>query len=241
MSQPKQLSLAITLKDETRLSSFEVGGTNNAEALEHLSRFASVYADDRGVPRNLMLWGSEGAGLSHLLQAVCHDFLERGFYAQYLPLSTLINYDPESICDGLESADLVCIDDIHLCSQRVDWQRSLFHLFNALRDSGNCFVCASHASPTSLPIELPDLKSRLLSGTTFNISPLDELGLKQAFAHRALARGLDLSGDVVNYIFVRARRSTHDLFRLLDHLDQASLAEKRRVTIPFVKEILNQF
>lgn len=238
MNQPKQLSLAISLREETRFSNFELSGDDNAEALAHLSDCTRHVITQPGQAQNVLIWGNSGVGLSHLLQAVCHNFLAEGFLAQYLPLNALLNYDSDSICDGLESADLVCVDDIHLCQARTDWQLSLFHLFNALRDHGKCFVCASHVSPAVLPIELADLKSRLLSGTTFHVSGLDEDGLKRAFTSRAAERGLDINSDVINFIFLRSRRSTHDVFRLLDEIDEMSLIEKRKVTVPFVRELL---
>lgn len=235
---PRQLGLAISLRDEARFSNFHSQRGANDEALSYLSSLVSNRGNAGLLAQNLLLWGEAASGLSHLLQAVCNDFVSRKFQVQYLPLSVLLDYSPNDICDGLADCDLVCIDDIHLIKGHRPWQESVFVLFNQLRDANKCFVCAAHTSPSELPIELADLRSRLLSGTVFHIKALDELGLKSAFKQRASDRGMELSEEVVNFIYHRAPRSTHFLFNFLDKLDQQSLAEKRKVTIPFVREML---
>ena len=55
---------------------------------------------------------------------------------------------------------------------------------------------------------------------------------------RAHARGIELTDDVLAFILHRASRDMAELFEYLQRLDTISLAEKRRVTIPFIKEAL---
>jgi len=72
----------------------------------------------------------------------------------------------------------------------------------------------------------------------FQLHPLDEEGKTAALRARARARGLELSEDVAAYLMRRFARDTHSLFALLDRLDAASLIAKRRITIPFLRELL---
>jgi DnaA family protein len=44
---------------------------------------------------------------------------------------------------------------------------------------------------------------------------------------------------VLDYLFSRVSRDLHALSQLLDRLDHASLAAQRRLTVPFIKSVLN--
>jgi len=92
--------------------------------------------------------------------------------------------------------------------------------------------------PQSIGIQLPDLQSRLAWDLVFHLQPLDEASLIQALQRRARARMFDFPDEVLDYLVKRVSRDTHSLFRLLDRLDEASLASKKKITIPFVKEEL---
>jgi len=72
----------------------------------------------------------------------------------------------------------------------------------------------------------------------FQIQPLVESDLAAAMKLRASGRGLMLSDEVVNYIFSRSTRNISSLLELLDTLDQASMAEQRKLSIPFVRQYL---
>ena len=50
--------------------------------------------------------------------------------------------------------------------------------------------------------------------------------------------GLKLPEDVARYLLDRTSRHSGDLVETIARLDRASLAEKRRLTIPFVRDSL---
>jgi DnaA family protein len=68
---------------------------------------------------------------------------------------------------------------------------------------------------------------------------LDDEQLLAALQLRAKQRGLILHDEVGVFLIRRCVRSMPDLYDLLDQLDRASLAEQRRLTIPFIKKVLN--
>jgi len=94
---------------------------------------------------------------------------------------------------------------------------------------------AADASVAQLALGLPDLRSRLQLCVQFEIHELDDAGKAQALKENAQQRGLELKDDVAQYILQRSERNLHDLIAVLDCLDTLSLAEQRRITIPFVK------
>lgn len=183
------------------------------------------------------IWGGEGAGCTHLLQALCHQADAQSASSFYLPLQNFHEYSPD-VFEGLEAFSLVCLDDLQSVAGNTDWELALFSLFNRLRDSGSQLVVAANASPRQMPIHLPDLQSRLQSGIVFQLHALDDGDKLLALQLRARQRGFELSAEVAAYVLQRNDRRMSCLFDLLDRLDQHSLETKRRITIPLVRELM---
>lgn len=232
-AEPVQLSLGVKLNDDCTFHNFHPSSDNNRQVLATLKNFVATPSD-----KNLVVWGAPGAGLTHLLQAVCHEVWARKRSVQYLPLREMIGFSAEDICDGLEEAEYICLDGIdQICGVR-EWENALFHLYNNIRDAGHCLLISSHTSPPSLPIVLADLRSRVLGCVRYHVESLSDSGKQSALILRAAARGLELPEDVARYILTRAPRDTNELFDMLNTLDEASLQHQRKLTIPFVKEVL---
>ena len=85
---------------------------------------------------------------------------------------------------------------------------------------------------------LPDLRSRLGWGPVFHLRELDDEDKIKAMQKRADQSGLEMADNVANYLLTHYPRDLFDLFERLDHLDRASMAMQRRLTIPFVKSVL---
>ena len=228
-----QLPLGIRLRDDATFANFYPG--TNAAALGYVERLCDC---DAGWAESLIyLWGVEGVGRSHLLQAACLRFEQYGETSVYLPMAELVQYGP-AIFDDLEQLELVCLDDIEALAGLPEWEEALFHLFNRLRDSGRRLLLAASASPRELPIKLPDLKSRLTLALVFQMRGLSDEDKLRALQLRASRRGLHLTDEVGHFILTRGARSMSALFDLLERLDQASLQAQRKLTIPFLKETL---
>ncbi len=233
-SSPQQLSLEVHLKDDATFENYyATDGQSNALVVSALSHQLEVYGE-----QFVFLSGAPGVGVTHLLQAACHLAGERGKRAQYLPLQELQQHDPTQLLDGLESLDLVCLDGLQLVLGKTDWERALFNFFNSMRDTGRRVVMAATKGPRELAVALPDLQSRLNWGLVFQVLPLDDFSKQTALQNRAKARGMELSDEVAQFIMHRSPRNTHELFKSLQRLDDASLAEQRRLTIPFIKQTL---
>ena len=232
-STPVQLSLGVSLRDDATFDNFYLV-PENEQVLEALRQFSCGQGE-----LNLLCWGSRGVGLSHLLQAVCHEAHIKNRIVKYLPLRDMVGFSPSDVCEGLDAVELLCLDGIdEICGHKA-WEQALFHLYNRLRDSGRRLLVASHTSPPSLPLVLPDLKSRILGSVVYHLRSLTDDEKTCALQKRALARGLEMPSDVAKFILKRAPRDTNDLFNLLVLLDDASLQQQRKLTVPFVKEVLS--
>ena len=142
------------------------------------------------------------------------------------------------ILEGLASRDLICLDDIDHVAGDAAWETALFGLCNEVLDAGRSLVVAAAMSPRECPIVLPDLQSRLARLAAFQLQELDEDLRIAALQLRARHRGLELPRDTANYLLSRNRRDMASLYGLLDKLDLEALRAKRRLTIPFVREVL---
>lgn len=221
-----QLPLRIGLRDSATFANFHPGA--NAAACHTLQQ---------GTEPFVYLWGPKGSGKSHLLQAACHTVTEAGGMAIYLSLGEEEGMAPPML-EGMEQMQLVCLDNLDAVAGDEAWEQALFHLYNRLRDSGNRLIAAGAAAPSALDIMLPDLVSRLGWGPVFQLQLLNDDEKAAALQQRALNRGMQMPPEVASYLMNRAPRDMHALFALLERLDEVSLAAQRRLTIPFVREII---
>ncbi len=231
--KPIQLPLSVRLRDDATFANYYPGA--NAAALGYVERLCEAEA---GWAESLIyLWGHDGVGRSHLLQAACLRFEQFEERTIYLPMADLVQYGPE-IFDDLEQCELVCIDDLDVLVGKREWEEGLFHLFNRLRDTGRRLLLAASKSPRELQVKLPDLKSRLTMALIFQLHGLSDEDKLRALQLRASRRGLHLTDEVGRFILNRGSRSMNSLFDLLEQLDRASLQAQRKLTIPFLKETL---
>lgn len=222
-----QMALPLRLADHAVFDSYLRAGN------EALVAMLSDLAEQRS-SQGCWLWGAAAVGKTHLLQAVCDRAGDRSVY---VPLRMLVNAGPE-ILDGLASRDLICIDDIDTVAGACDWEESLFALCNQVLDDDRILIVSAAMSSRECPIVLPDLQSRLARLATFQVQALGDDDRVLALQLRARHRGLDLPDDTARYLLSRSRRDMASLYELLDKLDREALRAKRRLTIPFVKEVL---
>lgn len=225
-----QLTLGLSLKDEATFDNFYLG--KNTEMIAELKKTASGQGE-----RIIYLCGTRGQGLSHLLQACCHYAHQQHLSSVYLPLANLSSLTPEVLM-GFESLSLVCLDDIQMVAGDAAWEEAVFHLYNRIYDAGGCLIIAAHDLPKGIQLKLPDLVSRLSWGIVYQLHPLSDDEKLSVLIMRAKRRGISLSDEVGKYILTHCPRHMGTLFAALEALDKASLAAQRRLTIPFVKEVL---
>lgn len=226
----RQLPLALKLRDGADFEAF-VEGDN----LALLAQLRQLAVTDDGVAS--YLWGQSGVGRTHLAEATVRRALESGRQACLLPAAELLELEP-AVLDGMDAFDLLVIDDLQLLRGRKEWELALFHLYNRSRDAGGSLLFCASAPPAALGIQLADLLSRLSAGPVFRVQPLDEAGLREMLMRRAARRGLQLGEELASYLVTRGRRDPSALLALLDRLDNEALIQRRRLTVPFVKQVL---
>ena len=225
-----QLPLPLKLD---RFASFETFVADSNETLvRHLEALA------RG-ERSDIVWicGAKGRGKSHLLQATCRAAGRAGTRAMYLPLDTEEELDPDCLLD-LDSIGLLALDQVDAVAGRPEWEARLFAVLDGMQSSGRPLLLAANRTPSAAEFKLADLASRAAAATVYRLNPLSDRGQRQALEEHARSLGLELDEATARYLLTRVDREVGELCRWIDRLDRASLAEQRRLTVPFVRKAL---
>lgn len=227
----KQLLLPIHQFDEESLANFY--SDNHLLLLDSLQKNLVLLTQPF-----FYVWGESSSGKSHLLKALSNDLLREECSAIYVPLSKCQYFSP-LVLENLEYKHLVCLDDVDQIMGDPEWELALFDLMNRIKEIGKTLLLMSaQVSPKALSIQLPDLRSRLNWGEIYQLEPLNDKQKIQVLQQNSRDRGIELPDEVAGFLLKRLDRNMHNLLNALQTLDQASLQAQRKLTIPFVKEIL---
>jgi DnaA family protein len=227
----RQIPLGLRLPDRALFASFLPG--RNAEALEHSRQIGA------GTARGLTwLCGTAGAGKTHLLQAICSAAGERG-QAGYLPLGEVASLGV-GVLEGLTQLECLCVDDLEQVIGQLNWERELFAVLRELEEAGAALVLAARSPPALLTWALPDLGSRCAAGSVLQLRELDEAEQQAALRLRAQLRGVELPAETSRWLQRHMPRDMRSLYEALDTLDEAALSAQRRLTVPFIREVLGR-
>ena len=230
-----QIPLDIKLNDIFSFENFFTGP--NAELLDCLVNLSSSSSQVND-PRFIYLWGGNGVGKTHLMQALCRSFSQQGLAAMYIPFKEKSQIDVH-VLDNVESLSLLVVDDINEIAGDLAWEEAMFHCYNRIRETSHCrLLVTGNVAPNELDLSLADLSSRLGWGLVFANKPLDDADKIEVLILRASSRGLELTDEVAIYLLNNCPRELNYLLGLLDKLDNASLVSKRKITIPFLKTII---
>lgn len=224
-----QIPLQLEPRRSARFEDF-VAGPNRA-AVDALA--AAVHEDGASV----FLHGAAGSGKTHLLNAACLSAREAGQTAFYLTLGGLPEDGHDALL-GLESMDLVCLDDLHEVAGDAGWEEALFHLINRVRAAGRRLFLASRQRIRAMPLVLPDLQSRLGWGLRIDLQALSDGDKTELIQRHAASLGVEVPADVAAYIIRRSERSSLELITQVERLRHAAFTEKRRITVPLARRVL---
>ena len=218
-----QLALDISHKSVPTLDNFVIG--RNSELLSALRHALSGDSSER----SFYLWGEDGCGKSHLLQA-CLDAAKQAKCNTAYAIGTVPKLVPEL-------AEVVAVDDVEQLDDTE--QIALFDLYNQMRDSDGMLLVSGQASPMHLKLR-DDLRTRLGWGLVYQVHSLNDEDKRQALAQHAQQKGFILPPEVSQYLLRHGRRDLPSLMVILDALDRHSLRNKRAPSVPLLKEILQE-
>lgn len=212
-----QLLLGIAPEWTPTLDNFVAG--RNAELLVALRQALA------GQPGSLYIWGEEGAGKSHLLQAVVGAARTAGMEAVHAA--------------GMvpQAGQVVAVDDVERLDQEA--QIALFELYNRQRENGGLLLVSGLSAPAHLDVR-DDLRTRLGWGLVYQLHALNDEEKAEALRQHAKARGLELPQEVTTYLLRHGRRDLPSLLATLDALDEHCLRLKRAASVPLLKDVMTE-
>ncbi|MEZ0470627.1 DnaA regulatory inactivator Hda [Luteimonas salinilitoris] len=226
-----QLPLALRCPPDQRFEAFVPASASEA-VLPLLRALAAAAGADW-----CYLSGAAGTGKTHLALATCAAAEAHGRRAAYLPLASASGRLQEAL-QSLHDYDLIALDGLDAVAGRRDDELALFDFHNRAHDAGKAVLYAARTLPAELPLTLPDLRSRLSQCVRIVLAPLDDAGRREVLRVRAQRRGLMFDDAAIDWLLKRVDRDLASLTALLDRLDRASLAAQRRLTVPFLRQVL---
>lgn len=178
----------------------------------------------------LALYGPPGAGKTHLAHVFAARVRATGVAPALIePAGLRIDTVPALI----GAARAVIVDDANRASEQA-----LLHLYNLVAERRGHLLIAAQEPPSRWSIALPDLRSRLLAAPAVPLSPPDDALLGAVLVKLFADQQVTVTADVVAYLVPRIERSLAAARATAATLDAAALAEKRPITVPFARRVL---
>jgi chromosomal replication initiation ATPase DnaA len=218
---PRQLAFALPHAESLTRDNF-LEGPANAAGLALIDGWPDW-------PNRLMaLAGPEGSGKSHLAAIWTEQAGARSTAAHRLT--------PANVPGALATGALVVED---LRSQDFD-ERALFHLLNLAREDQAYVLITAREPPSTLPVELRDLRSRLRAMPVVSLLPPDDQLFRALIVKFCADRQLAIDEALVSYLTTRIERSYAAVRQAVELLDREALRLGRPVTRALAAELLSK-
>lgn len=172
-----------------------------------------------------ILYGAPGCGKTHLSHVWQH---KSGARHILLEENTL----PEAACS-------LIIENVDSLLKTSVMQETLFHLYNWQKEKGGTLMLTADQHPKHWQLDLPDLRSRMLASMAIEIGPPDDDLLAAVIVKQFMDRQITVPLEVVTYLMPRIERSFEAARDIVMKIDQLALSQKRKITIPLVRNLFD--
>jgi chromosomal replication initiation ATPase DnaA len=145
----------------------------------------------------------------------------------------------EVIRDIANMKQHVIIEDGDRLIGDIVGEKGLFHLYNIFKEEQKSFLLTLQEPPVRRAFALPDLASRMRAAPSVAIREPDEQLLSALLVKHFSDRQIRVNADVLHYILPRIERSFEAVRDLVEAADRKALVEKRKISIPLMREIIN--
>ncbi len=217
----KQLIFNYKLADDQTFTTFEVGR----------NLWVKIFLDPSWGQqyRLIYYYGATKVGKTHLLKAIYSFLTKIGKEVVFLENVGQI----ESLSKRKGQTRYLLLDNFVLLPEQ---EISFFNFLREELEGGSHLVIASAKLPQQ--VFLPDLRSRLMSDLVFELLSLNEQERMACLVKWLSAKNLEVTPTVFNYLLNHVNREINSLFKLIDLLDQQSQITGKKLTVPFVRQVL---
>ena len=177
----------------------------------------------------IYLWGPSAVGKTHILIATVKKFLK--FNKEVIDLSLIGNKDTFN----LGTIDLFFLDDIE--RSRSKTQNNLFNIFNMTENENATIFITGNLPPNQMLLR-SDLRTRLSQCLVLSLKELEDEEKIDVLLKRSYFMGINLKQEIINYLVKNYNRNMHELLKLIEKIDKESIIQKKRITIPLIKSLI---
>jgi DnaA family protein len=229
-----QIPLKMGLRDTATFDNFVVEDESTAMGVVSLQTSLTNAKGDA-----YFLLGSNGVGKTHLLQSACRQATEQNQSSVYLPLADESLPLIPDVLNGLEHTKVVCLDDVDSVTGHEDWEVALENLIIKAATQGNVVIMAGGVAMQDWNLAHTNLLKALMTVIPISLKPLKQKHeMKVAMQKHSRSLGFEVPDQVADYLIKNHAEGLSDLMQLLKILEDATLVQKRRLTLQFVKTIL---
>jgi chromosomal replication initiator protein len=199
----------------------------------------------------LVIFGDVGLGKTHLAHAVGNEVMKvhEGKSVLYVSSEKFTGQIIESIKNNAvndfvnfyQMVDVLIVDDIQFLANKQKTQEIFFHIFNQLHQSGKQIILTSDRPPK----DLDGMEERLISRFKWGLSAdlqVPDFETKVAILEAKMSReGVDLPGDVVEFICYNIQNNIRELEGVLVSLIAQSSLNNREIDVDLAKDVVRNF
>lgn len=182
--------------------------------------------------RFIYLWGGQGSGKSHILQAWTGQMLNGGCKAAYWDAAQKF---PD--IDGGQ-ADFIAVNRADTLDDAG--QSTLFNVFNRLKNSPNGRLLLSSEVPVHMLLLRTDLRTRMAQCTAYEVKPPSDEEKLYALQQIAQTRRLRIDPAVYPYLLNHWQRDMDSLIRIFNDLEKYAITKRCPLTLALVRRLLKQ-
>ena len=227
----KNIQLSFNLKKEKIYEKYDfLVSKSNKEAYKFINKWPNWES------RKIIIFGDSGTGKTHLSKiwqkktsAIIlnlNKFKKIKFDNFFLKKKKFIIENISNFFDKIKKKD------------KENLEKNLLHFYNLIDEKRGYVVLTAAIAPKFWGINLPDLKSRILSSTTVNIKKPDDELLSAVLIKLFIDKQILIDKKIIKFIVYRSERSFTSLQSLVNKIDEQSLITKKKININFVKKLI---
>ena len=224
MTAGGQLPLDLGNRPAMGMADFLVAESNQ-QAIDWLDRWPAWTTSA------LSIHGPAGCGKTHLTRVWAARSGALLLNAKTLPRADLASLATARPAMAVDDAD---------CIVGAAAEETLLHLYNLVREGQGYLLLTGLHAPARWSLSLPDLTSRLKAIPAVAVGDPDDPLLAAVLVKLFSDRQLTVGAEIVSYLLPRMERSFAAAGKLVAAIDTASLAQRRPVTVPLVRTVLQE-
>lgn len=194
----------------------------------------------------LYISGGKGLGKTHLLISIGNHVAEQGKQALYVHCRDFVRKIKENdettvnqMVKKLAAVDYFLMDDVDEIVASPVAQEKLYFIYNTLMEHKNKIIFTGTLNPNQLSSAESFLTSRFRWGMTAELKPLDSVSLVEVMKKLSCDEGLVIPDKIMTYLLNRIPRDFQSLKNAVARINRESYKQKKKVSIPLVKSVLN--